>query len=251
MSTDTILNLLVIGYRSSFFLGLLSLAIAKFYLPDFLQYGKTLNTAQSGDVMTLWDKIIHFTVPKSYFSHFYYLSAILSVSTLYVYPKYPVVWLLAFHSLRRLYETLFVCKYTSKSRMNWSHYVVGIWFYTVLHLILNICLYFERISPTINISALFILILASWDQYKNHRVLAHLRKYSLPTQRLFKIVCCPHYLDEMIIYSTFLSYNAEFIWPLIWVVVSLSISAIETKNFYKSKFVEENVPDYSIIPYIL
>ncbi|EDO15875.1 hypothetical protein Kpol_1009p22 [Vanderwaltozyma polyspora DSM 70294] len=251
-----LIYLVTIGYRCSFVIGLLSLFIAKLYLPVFLQYGKTItknNKGESNDsnVNKVLFKIEHFTVPKSYFSHFYIISTILSIAVLKDYPKYPISWLLLVHSLRRLYETIYVSKYSKNSRMNWSHYIVGIWFYSVLHLIVRIKLHQGKISKDINIVSLVIFIIASWDQYKNHRVLSELVKYSLPTKRLFKICCSPHYFDEILIYSSFVSYNNEFIWLLIWVIASLSISAIETKAYYKDKFRHQFVPNHAIIPFIL
>ncbi|EJS43290.1 dfg10p [Saccharomyces arboricola H-6] len=250
-SGDQLLKCIVYAYRLSFFVGICSLFIAKICLPKFLRYGKTYQPKKDSKYSGILERIKDFTVPKACFSHFYYLATFLSAITLYFYPRFPIVWIIFGHSLRRLYETLYVLRYTSESRMNWSHYLVGIWFYSVLLLILNISLYKNTIPSTLNSNAFILFCIASWDQYKNHCILAQLVKYSLPTKRLFSLVCCPHYLDEILIYSSLLPYEQEFYLTLVWVIVSLSISAMETQNYYKHKFKEDHIAPYAIIPYVL
>ena len=247
---DNFIDYIIALYRLSFIVGLASLYIAKIYIPDFLEYGKTLKYHSKNTKYPLIDNIIHFTVPKAYFSHFYILSLILSTVTVWKYHQYPLAWILLFHSFRRLYETLFISKYTG-SRMNWSHYVVGLWFYSVLHIILNIKLASGDIDPSINMISFSIFLYSSIEQFKSHQILARLKKYSLPQDRLFQYVCCPHYLCEIGIYVSFIAYNYEFIFPLVWVITSLSISAVETRKYYQDKFTENIVPKYAIIPFIL
>lgn len=251
MLTHNIIRYVVILYKLSFVVGLGSLCIAKIYLPDFLEYGKTLKAHRKDSKHKILDTIMHFTVPKSYFSHFYILSTTLSIITVYNYREYAITWLLLFHSIRRLYETLYIAKYTNKSRMNWSHYAVGLWFYSVIHLILNIKLYSGEIKPSLNRISFYLYIISSVEQSRHHLILSKLVKYSLPTKGLFKYICCPHYLCEIGIYASLIVYNSEFILPFVWVVVSLSISAVETKHYYQSKFKDQSVPKYAIIPPIL
>ncbi|CCH63140.1 hypothetical protein TBLA_0J01440 [Henningerozyma blattae CBS 6284] len=250
----TLLQYLIILYQLSLLLGFIALFTAKYFLPKFLQYGKTLQPIPSKkkQELSLLERISNFTVRKSYFAHFYIISAGFSFINITVFPTYSITWLILFHSVRRLYETLYISKYTKDSRMNWSHYAVGIWFYTTLNLLTFHQLYTQRIVPhTINIFAFLVFSLASWDQYENHQTLSRLVKYSLPRGRLFKIVACPHYLDEILIYLSLLSFSMIFIYPLLWVIVSLSISGIETKNYYRSKFKPEKTQKYAILPYIL
>lgn len=250
MNVDESLVLQGILYsvRGSYILGLFSLLVAKIYLPNFLEYGKTLKNKRSQSNSWI-NEVINLTVPKAWFAHFYIISTFLSVITLICYKDYAIVWVILMHSIRRLYETIHICKYTEKSRMNWSHYIVGIWFYTVLHTILNIELYQGRISKHLNKKSFLLFFLASWDQYQNHKVLSQLIKYSLPTKRLFKYVCCPHYLDEILIYASLTTYSPKLFWPLIWVVASLTVSAFETRKYYIIKFKDKKVASYSIIPF--
>lgn len=238
-------------YRLSFIVGLGSLFIAKKYLPDFLEYGKTLKDHPEGKGDTIFNYIMHFTVPKSYFGHFYILSTILSIITVSRYHQYPITWMYLFHSIRRLYETLYISKYSNKSRMNWSHYAVGIWFYSVVHIILNIKLNSGEINNKLNTNAFYLFIISSVEQFRSHLILSKLVKYSLPTDGLFKYVCCPHYLCEVGIYASLVLYNVEFLFPLVWVIASLSVSAIETRYYYKTKFKDQIVPNYAIIPFLI
>ncbi|CCE65228.1 hypothetical protein TPHA_0K00940 [Tetrapisispora phaffii CBS 4417] len=256
-----LINFTIIGYRSSFIFGLFSLVIAKWFLPEFLKYGKTLTTRDSSNdikkvfedngTKNLLERIQNTTVPKQWFFHFYLLSTIFTLITLYKNYQHKIIWIILIHSLRRLYETLYVSKYTSESRMNWSHYVVGLWFYSVLHIILYIQILQGNIDTHLNYYSVLLFTMASWDQHKNHTILSELVKYSLPKGRLFSICSSPHYLDEILIYMSFLPFNREFSWLVVWIIASLTISAIETHNYYKSKFKDQTIPKYSIIPFII
>lgn len=249
---DSILRCVVIGYRLTFLIGLSSVAVANYLLPELLQYGKTFapDSATKNEVH-LWKRLFFLTVPKAYFAHFYYLSTLLSLANLFYFRNHPITWLIAFHSVRRAYETTYVSKYTPMSRMHWSHYVVGIWFYTVLNLMITLQLYKGSMSTSLKLAPFLVFCLASWDQNKNHRILSKLVKYSLPRDGLFRVLCCPHYFDEILIYASLLPYSLEFSWLLIWVFTNLGVSARENKNYYRHKFPKAKVPQYALIPYIM
>ncbi|CCK69917.1 putative polyprenol reductase KNAG_0D01650 [Huiozyma naganishii CBS 8797] len=235
---------------STCILGLVCIVVAKLQLPDFLEYGKTLRNHDNNENSGVLELLAHFTLPKSLFSHFYVISFAFSLFEVIVYPNQDLVWILMAHSLRRLYETLFVCKYNENSRMNWSHYAVGIWFYSSLHVVTITKLYQNDISEKISPIITVIFCLASADQYRNHVILSNLIKYSLPKRGLFRYTCCPHYLDEIVIYASLTAINIDYAWLLIWVVISLSVSATETREYYLHKFKDEPVPSSAIIPFI-
>lgn len=244
-----LLDVLLLGIQLSHLVGLISLLIAKYYLPDFLKYGKTFTGYSKGE-KDIWTRIKEFSVPKSYFGHFYIISSTLATVNVVLYPSALLAWLILFHSVRRLYETYYISKYNANSRMNWSHYAVGLWFYTQLNFL--VWLRLHNGNPGNNHHAMTaLMLLASWDQFRNHKTLASLLKYSLPTGNMFNIVCCPHYFDEIIIYATMTAYGFEFLLPLVWVIASLSISAIETKKYYEQKFNDQTIPKYAIIPFCL
>lgn len=240
---------LIFSYRITFVLGLISLFVAKYYLPIFLQYGKTWQRHETKG--SLWQNIMCFTVPKSFFQHFYILSTIMAIVSLYWHYQYFIIWIILFHSIRRLYETRYVSVYTTKSRMNWSHYAVGIWFYSSFHMIVNIKLYQLKVTSEPRLLPTIIFLMASIDQNSNHKILSRLVKYSLPKDGLFKYICCPHYMDEILIYLSFVTYCNELFWPFIWVIISLTIAAKEARQFYVKKFKEKDVPRYCILPYVI
>ena len=80
------------AYKLTFIVGLLSLLTAKFVLPDFLKYGKTLERPVGGN-RGKNDSIVQFlaqtTVPKSWFAHFYVISCLLSGALCLTYPSIP------------------------------------------------------------------------------------------------------------------------------------------------------------------
>lgn len=232
-----------------FTMGVVSLVVAKCCLPVFLQYGKTWQKHKVEG--SLWQRIMHFTVPKSFFQHFYILSTTLTMISLYWNYQYFIIWIILFHSIRRLYETRYISVYTVNSRMNWSHYVVGLWFYSTFHMLINLRLYQSQVALEPKLLPTVLFLVASIDQNSNHKTLSRLVKYSLPQAGLFQYVCCPHYMNEILIYLSYVPYCTELVWPLTWVIISLTISARETQRYYVRKFKDKKVPKYSIIPFLI
>lgn len=239
----------------------------------------------------LIDKMLSLRVPKFWFFHFYLLSSILSflgflILHLHIEVGFPppgillrdindperlglvtadvsrvVFFLILGHSSRRLVETLFIMKYGKGSKMNISHYFVGIFFYTSINLLLLLSTDFqEEIKPAddqafdpILFGSCILFFLASLDQFMNHIHLSKVVKYNLPKFGLFKYICCAHYFDEVIIYlAVFASLrNISFGLVLTWVVVNLSVSSIESREFYKRREIVGKVPKWCIIPWVV
>ncbi|SCV99902.1 LAFE_0B05050g1_1 [Lachancea fermentati] len=238
-------------YFSSFGIGLLSVFLARWRIPILLKYGKTL-VDQKHQNDGMFDILLHLTVPKEWFRHFYILSSCLSIINLWSSMNL-VSLLVAFHSFRRVYETHYVNRFGKRSRMHISHYLVGLWFYTSLNVAVAIS---STSHQTHSIGSRLFLIalfsLASFDQYKNHLHLSHLVKYTLPQYGLFQVVTSAHYFDEVLIYLSLASYTgtAEMYCCFAWVLGNLSISAIETREWYAKKF-PSKTPPYAILPYLL
>jgi 3-oxo-5-alpha-steroid 4-dehydrogenase 3 len=175
-----------------------------------------------------------------------------------------VAFLIVGHSLRRLSETIMMMNYQrSKSKMNISHYLVGLFFYSSLNLQLVLNTNFDdvEVSPQaysmtdLNFSILIpvlLFFLASSSQFLNHLHLSKLLKYTIPSFGMFKFLCCAHYFDEILIYVSIfaLLQNLTSLLALIWVIVNLSVSSIETRAYYK-KNGDGKVPKWCIIPFIL
>ncbi|CEP60066.1 putative polyprenol reductase LALA0_S01e02256g [Lachancea lanzarotensis] len=249
----TLFNPIEYVFYITFLIGMLSLLLASIQAPLLLKYGKTLpENASRGQDKNLWVLFQHFTVPKSWFSHFYVYSGFLSCVNMTLLHFKTLSLLMALHSMRRLYETIYVNKSKPSARIHVSHYLVGFWFYSAV----NYAIYTSRPDtwspPLIRSFAMLLFAIASWDQYKSHLHLSQLRKYTLPTKGLFRLVASAHYLDEILLYSALALYSrsTKLLVCLLWVISNLSVSAIETRQWYLRKF-PQSTPKFAIIPYIL
>lgn len=256
-------------------------------LAGFLKYGKTLALDTSKEETNANFALrfaLELKVSKFWFFHFYVLSLVLSVvgfiithskvlnndtSHPFSLPELENIgtipleisrlafFLIIGHSSRRLIETCMVFNYKKTSKMNISHYLVGLFFYTSLNLqlFLNTDFLGTITASQFDIRLLLSLILflfASTDQFVNHLHLSKVVKYNVPRYALFKYVCCAHYLDEILIYTAVfgvLRTRTSFL-GLLFVIVNLSTSAIETRNYYKAK-ADSKVPKWAIIPFVL
>ncbi|OBA23551.1 hypothetical protein METBIDRAFT_76546 [Metschnikowia bicuspidata var. bicuspidata NRRL YB-4993] len=223
---------------------------------------------------TLFNGLAKLTVPKAWFAHFYILYLALMWSQVVLYPKsilengkYTLVWLfLTCQASRRLYESFNVSRWSPASRMNVSHYLMGMLFYVgvsaacLLGLLSQDPLEEQKFSLLHKawVGGLGLLFLLSQiDQYRNHKYLASLVKYSAPKNGVFCVVSSAHYLDEIVAYFcvVLLVFTRGQIvaedWSLlsIWlfIVINLSISACETHKYYKQKFDDYSVR-FALIP---
>lgn len=238
-----------------------------------LTYGKTLSPQSSN--CSLIDLATSLTVPKSFFTH-YYIFFTLNLLVLkltiigYKYTDYiPIIddvnyelysifyWFYILQAIRRFSESIFVFNYGENSKMNVSHYILGIGYYLVVssNAILSLVQYEN--SPSFEFNLLnwkivlpfVIFSLASIDQTLNHIHLALLVKYTNPSKGLFKYIDCPHYFDEIIIYSTFPLtillfkglqswniYDINLVLDWLFVITILSISSHSSHKFYQKKF---------------
>ncbi|XP_038690591.1 polyprenol reductase 2-like isoform X2 [Tripterygium wilfordii] len=142
--------------------------------------------------------------------------------------------------LRRLYETLYVFKYSNSARMHIFGYLMGIFYYTAAPL--SLCTSFVLVALNFTLDKLAVLKLAyqgvpsmefdwwgylrplanlgwhqwagaalfAWGwvhQWRCHAILGSLRKcreqsdeYVIPRGDWFEIVSSPHYLAEIVVY---------------------------------------------------
>lgn len=273
-----------------FILAIGSVLLVKFY-PRFnglLKYGKTLSSTdclEKPEDFEALRLLINIQVPKYWFYHFYVISFALSAlffAALHLELESNNTWILQFfdgnshgsihptisrlayfllmvHSFRRLAETVFILNYSSKSKMNISHYIAGIFFYSAvnINIIINTSiqqdnfqtepeLYYRVFFP------LFLYLIGFSDQFLNHFHLSKVVKYNTPTFGMFKHICCAHYFDEILIYGSLslLLVNMTSFISLLWVVVNLSVSSIETRKYYKINN-DGKVPKWSIIPFVI
>lgn len=223
---------------STFYVGIVCVFIAEFYIPQLLKYGKTWKASNN-----YW---FNLTCSKSTFTHFYLIAIVLSTYNLF--EKCNLLTLCVFiHSIRRLYECFFITKW-GHSKIHLSHYLVGIWFYTTL----NIGIAFKNGETENRLVSVVMFIAASLDQAVNHQHLSKLKKYSKPSYGLFRYICCAHYFDEFLIYLSFLLMNvgtrALLAHCVVWILVNLGTSSHETGNWYLQKFGYR--PRWYMLPYV-
>lgn len=233
-----------------------SLAAVIPQLNAFLAYGKTL-TSYNGNAF------INIYIAKKRFVDFYLLDWVLSLSNLIYFscnsPHFTNFTLVSvlnlLQSIRRIYECLYVSKHSPTSKIHIFHYFAGIFFYSIVNLIPLLTFISNPYSYHSNTTKLFIPIAlffwASYDQFFNHYLFAIQKKYTLPNQRLFKYLVCPHYFDEVLIYlSQFLIIpNLNFSLIVVWVVINLGISANQSYLFYQKNNLLKT-KHFKIIPFL-
>jgi 3-oxo-5-alpha-steroid 4-dehydrogenase 3 len=96
-------------------------------------------------------------------------------------------------------------------------------------------------------------------QYRCHRYLSRLRKYSLPDAGMFRRIICPHYTCECLLYLSLAIIgapgdqlcNRTLACGLFFVAVNLGVTAGGTKEWYLDKFGEGRVRTrWNMIPFV-
>jgi len=107
--------------------------------------------------------------------------------------------------------------------------------------------------------AVSLFVSGSAIQYDCHVYLASLKKYTLPQRHVFRLVVCPHYTSECLIYvaiaiaaaprGQFL--NRTVLAGLSFVVSNLAVTADSTRKWYVDKFgVEILSGRWRMVPYV-
>lgn len=172
-----------------------------------------------------------------------------------------LVWaLLLCQGLRRCWECYAVLR-PSASQMWFGHYILGVAFYLMTSLAVWIegastisshvygnssLVEVMSISPPSSgtLIGLPLFLLASGIQHDCHAYLAALPKYSLPEHPIFNVLVCPHYTSECMIYLALAIiaappgnfFNGSLLCTLTFVLVNLSVTARNTRQWYLKKF---------------
>ena len=97
------------------------------------------------------------------------------------------------------------------------------------------------------------------NQYRCHKHLAGLRKYSVPQEGLFRWFICPHYTCECLFYLALSLlgapegqvYNTTLLTACLFVAVNLGVTAARTRSWYHTKFGPEAVDGkWNMIPFV-
>ncbi|KAI8874285.1 hypothetical protein GQ42DRAFT_159869 [Ramicandelaber brevisporus] len=181
------------------------------------------------------------------------------------------------HLLRRLYECLYVQVLSASAMMHAGVYLLGVTYYitTPLALVIdpNPTLQQQQHLSWYDVAFILLAFNAMIGQYQHHKLLADLRspsttkssndkdnnnskssksskssssssnKYSIPRGGMFDMVSCPHYFLEIVYYSymwllTGSTANITTLILVLYVAITLSISATSTHKWYKEHFGE-------------
>lgn len=177
------------------------------------------------------------------------------------------------HTMKRLYECLFISVFGSRSRMNIAGYLIGMSFYIAAPFTIYEILIHSNINKSkMNIQTicflvgLFLFVYGSIHQSRCHKILARLRNdiskhdsHLLPNGDWFKYVSSPHYLAEIVIYvgiaimvsSHTGKLHLSLYLMIAFTIINLSITANGTHQWYLDNF-KDKVPKERrrIIPFL-
>ncbi|KAH7382317.1 hypothetical protein BKA66DRAFT_570606 [Pyrenochaeta sp. MPI-SDFR-AT-0127] len=223
--------------------------------------------AQKAAVDQLLDYAATIQVPHNYFTHFYITSVACSLFWAWklrlwaASGQLQIVWtLMLLQGVRRMLES-YAYTSTSKSRMWFAHWLLGLLFYVTI----NVAIWVEGQNRAPGGWAVTLLVPAILTahafQYSYHAYLYRLRTenkgYQLPVHPLFPNLLCPHYTCEIAIYAllSFLAAPAGSVvnWTLVcgtvFVATNLGVTAAGTKEWYMDRFGEAKVgPRKRMIP---
>lgn len=272
------LQLLVV---SLYLIIITSIYAVKFIKPlnELLHYGKT-STINESHSSSLFHQMIDFisnnlVVPKSWFTHFYItlfsISSIIFLGSFHESETsdsikfkdliliHKLLWIQGF---RRLLECLMISKFSPTSKMNISHYIIGLSHYILISLATYLGLTTYGSSEVANYTIFDTCLMISFGilsllQFSAHYHLASLVKYTIPN---FKYVASPHYFYEILIYLIFFIFSIKegidivsltYASALLFVLSNLTLSSIETFHYYQDKFKEDFKLKWAIFPGIL
>ena len=196
-------------------------------------------------------------MPQRWFSHFYAIGCLSNALVLYTTwnrdNQTAVLLLGAFqlHVIRRLIETVWMMRYPKQATMHVMAYAFGMSYYVIVPVT-----YLLASTPrtpsaphTCWSASLGMTLFAAGSliQWHAHHLLAHLgskssanTRYVIPRGGLFKLISCPHYFGEAVIYLGLgiacVPTRIAAWYPFVWVVANLTLAAGMTHRWYLTHF---------------
>ncbi|XP_022150594.1 very-long-chain enoyl-CoA reductase-like [Momordica charantia] len=166
---------------------------------------------------------------------------------------------LTFHFFKRIFEVLFVHKYSSKMVLDTAFKISLSYFLSTA-----IMIYTQHLSqgfpaPSIDLKNIGIgcFVMGIIGNFYHHYLLSRTRgkgekEYKIPNGGLFCLVICPHYLFEIIVYFGF-AFISQAIFPLCFATgtaLYLAGRSYATRKWYVSKF--EHFPNHvkALLPFL-
>lgn len=199
------------------------------------------------------------TVPKRWFTHMYIVGMVASAIALRSQFSLPLL-LFSLHVMRRFLECIFMTHFGT-SRMHIAGYLCGI-----LHYVL-VPITFVRghyNSSPFDILWLILFALSSFFQWRVHKYFFAVNErreedngrkiYCLPAGPMFSLVCCPHYLAEILLYIS-LSLLVPSICTaalVLWVTSNLCVVGRNQYLWYERQFGDKATSKRwnAVIPYV-
>nr|XP_002129419.1 polyprenol reductase [Ciona intestinalis] len=253
------------------------------YLTD---YGKASTTVRSLDV------------PKSYFTHYYILASIWNtvcfitisricfglmtnnwIASLFLMHSTAnasgdklslllCMLMLTVHSMKRLYECLFISVFSNKTKMGIIQYVWGNTYYILLApTMISECLPLHKLPfgsfQVRHFMGIVVFLIASFYHHQSHIILADLRKkgsikkdaHGIPQGGLFNLVSCPHYFAEVLVYiSITIILGAQcqtWFLVLLYNIFAHANMAMGAHTWYRNTFKNYPPNRKAFIPFVL
>lgn len=235
------LDQIVIGYWSLVILFyILRFTNDSFY--DFTSYGKVDHFKYS-----------FFGVSSSFHWRFMYGFATLFNLYLFTFKTSILSIIYQTHLFRRLYETIFIQKFSNSKTVRFPLFLFGISFYFFSCL----TIFLQYSNNQLEVLTILFFIFGNLMQHQTHTILSSLRKdsdkgYHIPKGGWFEYVLCPHYFAEILIYiSLFLSSISLTSGLLLsFVIFNLISNSVDTYDWYCEKFKDFPKEKNIIIPYL-
>mmetsp|Transcript_13060 Transcript_13060/g.30382 ORF Transcript_13060/g.30382 Transcript_13060/m.30382 type:complete len:271 (+) Transcript_13060:654-1466(+) len=257
---DPVLELDVANIATNAFLAGSLLCLMSYNVPflrGFLVHIKSKNQARDEYQEALESA---FTLPKSYFLHFYIVGDLVATLMVMVLSDdesdtpafYAASLLLLTHLTRRSLECLFLHIWRPSSKMHVLVYLGGLLHYVLVPIVMiQVSTNGREPNLAFVFAGTLICLYGQYEQYEHHAILAELGEstkekkdgvYTIPSRRWFSGLACPHYFAETIIYAGFalILQTAPSVAMFGYVACNLSVAAILNHEYYI-----ENVPGYA------
>ncbi|CAG4987851.1 unnamed protein product [Parnassius apollo] len=185
--------------------------------------------------------------------------------------------LLTIQCIRRCYETYCLQVFAKSSKMNLSHYLVGMvhYFACVVAVVGQAPLFCgnqnrdkvvwtDKRTSILAIPCVLIFLYACYEQYQTNIIFANLRRdkktgevvteeHRIPHGRLFELVSSPHRLCEILLYTVLIILipTKTFFCIYLWVLSNQIQTAIQAHEWYKKSFKGYPANRFAILPALL
>ncbi|XP_051145360.1 uncharacterized protein LOC127261174 [Andrographis paniculata] len=239
-------------FYAASFLAFVAIAVSEF-AGNNLQYAKLLKSGRRNLIPSKVGMLI-----------FYFPALVLSVSSFWLFPGAGIRFLLlksalTIHLLKRLFEVLFIHKFSGAMVLNTAilvsiSYII---FFGGMNYFQHRIQRFPEPSIDLKYVGALLFVVGNYGNFYHHYLLSKLRRegekeYKIPQGGLFNLVICPHYFCEILTFIgiAFIAQTFFAVMGTIGDIICLFGRSYTTRKWYLSKF--EDFPNNvkALIPYI-